>query len=189
MRIEGQIWIGNQINFISEKMVWWVVKITRDVEHFGATLPKHKSLKLRDHKKKYSHITVWITLVIWLVWLHAKISPSLHRSAARKEEILWKAHGLRKLQGKCTHKLPSEVKHTWLGEINLNYKSNQCRLVRNKRTYWNIFSSAHPFFPGSISYQIFSTFSPQLVQGDGEWRLKSVHHTLSLPFPPHQAVV
>ena len=43
-----------------------------------------------------------------------------------------------------------------------------------------------PFFPGLTLLPIFSTSSPRVAQGDREWGLQSVHHTLSLPLLPPQ---
>jgi len=39
-------------------------------------------------------------------------------------------------------------------------------------------------FPGSASLPIFSASSPRAAREDGEWRLWSVHHRLSLPLLP-----
>jgi len=62
------------------------------------------------------------------------------------------------------------------------YQSNQSKRMRNKYK-----SSSHPsLLPGLNFIPEFSTSSPQAEQGDGEWELWSVHHTLSLPLLPPQ---
>ena len=86
-----------------------------------------------------------------------------------------------------TQQLPWQANQTRLREINLIYcKSNQSRTMRNKKINLKT-PSLHPFLLLGLNFtHDFSPSSPQVVQGDGEWGLQSVHHTLSLPLLPPQ---
>jgi len=65
------------------------------------------------------------------------------------------------------------------------HQSNQSIIMRKKTKSYNTFP---PPFPSSRAqlHCRFSPSSPRAVQGDGEWGLWSVHHTLSLPLLPPQ---
>ena len=62
----------------------------------------------------------------------------------------------------------------------IHHQSSQRRIVRNKTRSYNIFPSP---FPSSWAQfdSCFSISSPLVAQGEGEWGLRSVNGTLSLP--------
>jgi len=102
------------------------------------------------------------------------------------EEIQRKAHGLRQGQGEITHQLLSQTKQIEPGEKRkslIYHQSNQSRIVRNKNRSPNTFSPPLPSSRDQL-HSHFSTSSPRAAQGDEEWELWSVHHTLSLPLLP-----
>jgi len=82
---------------------------------------------------------------------------------------------------KITHQLLSWEEQTQLGENKFNLLPFSNRVGQwEKKTKLKTLFPHPPFIPISTSLITSSTFSPLAVQGDGEWGLQSVHHSLSL---------
>jgi len=63
----------------------------------------------------------------------------------------------------------------------IHHQSNQSGIVRNKSRSSNSFPPPLPSSRAQLHSRFSTSSPPGVVQGDGEWGLRSVHHTLSLP--------